>query len=122
MAYRKQWRDYQTESGARPVKAALGKLSKEERIEVAAAMDDVAENGVAEAARHLRGKIYEVRADGPNRSFRVLFSSEGHYGCVLLALHLIEKRTQKTPPDELAVAEERLADWKACGEGKRRRK
>jgi phage-related protein len=121
MAYKKQWRDYQTESGARPAKEALSKLSKDERIEVAAAMADVVENGL-ETARHLRGKIYEVRAHGPNRSFRVLFSSEGHYGCVLLALHLIEKRTQKTPPKELEVAEERLADWKACGEGKRRRK
>jgi phage-related protein len=120
MSYKKHWRDYQTEFGARPVKESLRKLSKDERVEVAAGMADVLENGL-EAARHLRGDIYEVRVDGPNRSYRLLFSSEGHFGCVLLALHVFEKRTQKTPPKELALAEARLADWRACGAGKQRR-
>jgi phage-related protein len=120
MVFKRQWRDYKTESGARPVKEALGKLSKDERVEIAAGMADVLENGL-EVARHLREDIYEVRVDGPNRSFRLLFSSEAHFGCVLLALHVFEKRTQKTPPKELERAEARLADWRACGAGKRRK-
>ena len=64
---------------------------------VVAGMKDVVENGL-HAARHLRGGIYEVRADASTRSFRLLFSTEGTYGQVLLSLSAFEKRTQKTPP------------------------
>jgi len=45
------------------------------------------------AARHLRGDIYEVRADAPTRSFRLLFSAEV-VRSGLLSLSAFE-RTQK---------------------------
>ena len=48
--------------------------------------------------------LYEVRADAATRSFRLLFSAEGQYSQVLLALSAFEKRTQKTPARELDLA------------------
>ena len=67
------------------------------------------------AARHLRGDIWEVRVDGANQTYRVLFSSEGRFGQVLLALEGFTKKTQKTPARTIDLAARRLADWKKRG-------
>lgn len=94
--HHRQWRDYRTPAGARPVKEFLAKLSDEEVAAISAGMREVRQRGTA-AARHLRGDIYEVRADAATRSFRLLFSCEGKYSQVLLSLSIYEKRTQKGP-------------------------
>jgi len=114
----RQWRDYRTTAGGRPVKRFLDGLTDEEVASVVAGMKDVVERGL-EAARHLRGDIYEVRADGATRSFRLLFSAEGRYSQVLLSLSAFEKRTQKTPPREVELAERRLRDWRDRGVARR---
>ena len=116
---RRQWRDYRTVAGARPVKDFLDKLTDEEVAAVVAGMKDVAENGLP-AAKHIRGDIYEVRADAPTRSFRLLFSAEGRFKQVLLSLSGFSKKTQKTPPRELERAEGRLRDWRDRGSVKRK--
>jgi len=67
------------------------------------------------AARHLRGDIWEVRVDGAKRTYRVLFSSEGRFGQVLLALEGFTKKTQETPARTIDLAARRLADWKKRG-------
>ncbi len=115
----RQWRDYRTESGRRPVKDFLDELTDEEVAAVVAGMKDVAARGLP-AARHLRGDIYEVRADEATRSFRLLFATEGHYSHVLRSLSVFEKRTQRTPPAEIALAERRLGDWRARGSALRK--
>ncbi len=113
-----RWRDYRTRSGARPVKVFIEALTDEEAAAVVAAMNEVAQRGRS-AARHLRGEIYEVRAQATTRSFRVLFSAEGRGKHVLLSLSAFEKRTQKTPPSELELAEARLRDWRSRARTKR---
>jgi len=60
---RRRWRDYATPSGRRPVKAFIAELSDADAAAIAAAMKEVAVDGL-QSARHLRGDIYEVRADG----------------------------------------------------------
>jgi len=112
--YRKQWRDYRTPAGGRPVKTFLDKLTDEEVAAIIAGMMEVEQQGLV-CARHLRGDIYEVRADAATRSFRLLFSAEGRYKQVLLSLSIYEKRTQKIPVAELELAEKRLADWRSRG-------
>jgi phage-related protein len=109
---KRRWRDYRTRTGARPVKVFIDALTDEEAASVVAAMKEVAQRGRA-AARHLRGDIYEVRAQASSRSFRILFSAEGRDKHVLLSLSAFEKRTQKTPPGELDLAEARLGDWRS---------
>jgi len=104
-----RWRDYRTAAGARPVKEFIYALTDEEAAAVVAAMKEVAVVGLS-AARHLRGDIYEVRAESERRSFRLLFAKETKF--VLLSLHGFTKKTQKTPPRELETAERRLKDWR----------
>ena len=96
------------------MKSYLDELSDEEVAAIVAGMKEVAERGLA-ASRHLRGAIYEVRADARTRSFRLLFSNEGRGGRILLSLSVFEKRTQKAPGRELELAERRLSDWRARG-------
>ena len=108
----RRWRDYRTAAGRRPVKEFIGSLRDEEAAEVVAAMREVREEGLT-AARKLRGDIWEVRADGNRVIHRVLFAPEGRRGLVLLALAGFTKKTPKTPPDVIALAERRLADWRS---------
>lgn len=114
----RRWRDYRTSAGARPVRAFLLGLSDEDAAAVLAAMAAVRVQGLR-AARHLKGDVYEVRADGDRQAFRVLFASEGKSGQILLSLDGFSKKTQKTPPDKIRLAERRLADWRRRGEAGR---
>lgn len=111
---KRRWRDYRTEMGRRPVKEFLDGLDDVDAAAVAAAMKDVREQGRV-AARHLRGDIYEVRAEGRRQTFRLLFAEEGQHGHDLLALSGFSKKTQKTPPGEIELAERRLRDWRDRG-------
>jgi phage-related protein len=74
-------------------------------------MQEVRLDGL-KAARHLRGDVYEVRAESATRSFRILFATEGRYNQVLLAVAGFVKKTQRTPSRDIALAEERLANWR----------
>jgi phage-related protein len=111
-ARRLRWRDYRTAAGGRPVKAFLDRLTDEQAAAVVAAMKDVAQNGLA-AARHLRGEVYEVRAEAERQAFRVLFAQETTF--ILLSLSGFQKKSAKTPRDEIGLAETRLADWRRRG-------
>ena len=44
--------------------------------------------------------------------FRILFATEGRSGQVLLALDGFSKKTRKTPPALVELAERRLLDWR----------
>lgn len=110
-ARKRRWRDYRTAAGRRPVNEFISALSDADAASVAAAMKDVQMNGTR-AARHLRGEIYEVRADGDRVTYRVLFAVEGRSSQVLLALEAVKKTSQKAGPDVIALAQRRLADWR----------
>ena len=114
MVVRRRWRFYTTSAGRNPVREFLAdaRLPAWDRDEILAAMKDVQVNGL-DVARHLRGEMYEVRADGRQATYRVLFATEGTRSQVLLGLSAFSKKTQKTPPAEIAVAERRLRDWRA---------
>ncbi len=90
-------------------------LRTAERAAITAAMADVAKSG-KRAARHLRGEVYEVRAQGENVIYRLLFATEGRHSQVLLALVFFVKKTQRTPADQIELAEQRLADWRSRSE------
>jgi phage-related protein len=112
MAHR--WRDYQTASGRRPIKEFLAGLDDDDLASVVAAMKEVRQRGL-EAARHLDGEIYEVRADGRGVIYRILFAPEGKHKQVFLSLEAIKKKTQKTPSNAIVLARRRLRDWRTRG-------
>lgn len=74
-------------------------------------MRDVRDAGLR-AARHLRGDVYEVRAEGADDSYRILFAAEGKKSRVLLSLVATTKHTQQTPPKDIRLAERRLSEWR----------
>ena len=80
-------------------------------------MKDVCDHGVRAAARHLRGPLFELRANGLDESYRMIFAQEGRKGRILLALVVLSKKTQKTPHADLRLAERRLSEWRARGRG-----
>ncbi len=117
---RRRWRDYRTAAGRRPIKEFIEGLSDTDAAAVVAAMKDVRETGLG-AARHLRSDIYEVRADGDRQTYRILFAPEGRRSQVLLALEGFSKKTQKTPPAKIQLAERRLSDWRRRGQAQSQR-
>lgn len=116
--YERQWRDYQTESGTRPVKDFLLALPDEDRAAILEEMRYIRQNGRS-AARHLRRDIYEVRASYNTKAYRILFACEGHFSHILLSLEGFQKKTQQTPEASIKLAEQRLADWRRRGKAKR---
>lgn len=89
----------------------LDDLDAEDALAIRAAMYSVRGLGLV-VARHVRGDIYEVRAARAGRAWRILFATEGRASQVLLAISGFEKKTAKTPPAELDVAQRRLRDWR----------
>jgi phage-related protein len=58
--------------------------------------------------RPLSGGLWEVRSSLPSRrEARVLF---GFYDGILIALHALIKKTQKTPAEDLMLARQRLKE------------
>jgi phage-related protein len=110
----RRWRDYQTGTGRRPVKQFIEKLGDDDVAAIMDAMREVKVKGLA-SARHLDGDIYEVRADGDRAIYRVLFAPQGRRNQVLLALEALKKKTQKTPPQTVKLAKQRLRDWESRG-------
>ena len=109
--HKRRWRFYRTASGHEPVRALISQLSLVDQAAIFGAMKDAEREGL-QAARHLRGSIYEVRVTGSAQNFRILFATEGHFSQILLALEAFSKKTQKTPPQAIVLAESRLADWR----------
>lgn len=101
----------QDAGGQEASQGVIGGLTDADAAGVVAAMLDVRTAGLV-AARHLRGDLYEVRAQGAHASYRLFFAEEGAKGRVLLALHAMSKKTQKTPAKDVELAERRLADWR----------
>ena len=93
---KRQWRDYHTASGARPIRDFLLALPDEDRAAILEEMEYVRQHGTS-VARYVRKGIYEVRASYDTQAYRILFACEGRFHHVLLALDGFQKKTQQTP-------------------------
>jgi phage-related protein len=109
---KRRWRHYETAGGRRPVLEFIRELPDTDKAEVLAAMAEVRRGGTR-AARHLRDDIYEARADGERVIYRVLFATEGNRSQVLLSLVAFNKKAQRTPPEQIKLAQKRLRDWRS---------
>ncbi len=117
--YHRQWRDYRSARGARPIRDFLVALPDEDRATIFEEMEHVRKEGTR-VARHLRGDIYEMRVTHDNKAYRLLFASVGRFDHILLSLEGFQKKTQRTPLAKMELAERRLADWQRRGEAKKR--
>ena len=104
--------NYRDTRGRAPVNEYLDTLQLPDRARVVRAIGLLEDYGPLlkmPHARHLAGKIWELRIDGRPNSHRVLYA--GVPGRKFILLHTFAKKTDKTPPDELATAQRRLADY-----------
>lgn len=94
----------------------IRELSDLDKAAILAAMKELRHEG-AKVARHLTGEIYEVRADDERVIYRVLFACEGSQSQILLALVAFKKKTEKTPPEQIRLAQRRSRNWRARARG-----
>ena len=80
---RRRWRFYATPSGRRPVREFIDELDDADAAVIVGAMVDVRTHGLV-VARHLRGPIYEVRAEGRQAAYRLLFAGPGQMQKLLI--------------------------------------
>ena len=104
---------FRTPSGTEPVREWLKDLPPEDRREMGRDLMRAQWRWPVgmPLCRPMRDGLWEIRTDlSSNRIARVLLGiDEG----VLVALHAFIKKTQKTPPSELAVARKRLKELKS---------
>src|SRR5512145_2892002 len=99
---------FKTQSGNEPVREWLRTLSLDDKKTIGEDIKTVQFGwpiGMP-VVRKLAPELWEVRSVLKNRIARVLFTIEGHY---MVLLHGFVKKSQKTPPEDLALARQRLS-------------
>src|SRR5574341_469042 len=94
--------NYQDARGRVPVTDYLDTLQLKDRARVSRTIALLEDYGPAlkmPHARHLQGKVWELRIDGRPNSYRILYAAVpgGEFGLV----HGLEKETEKTPRREI---------------------
>ncbi len=98
---------YKNARGHSPIAEYLNSLSVSEQAAATEAFRLLREFGPLLGmphAKHIDGKLWELRP-GPHRFFYFAY-----VGRRFVILHAYRKQSQKTPPQELATAERRLAE------------
>jgi phage-related protein len=106
----REFRYYVAPGGGKVVEKeiAKAKLTAEEAATIEVVIDRM-ECGerLPGDVKHLRGDIWELIIPGTRRTFRLLWAEEGEAN-VLLGLVFFSKKSRKTPPEYIDLAEERL--------------
>lgn len=108
---------YRDSRGRVPVDEYLDTLQVRDRARVLREIELLEDYGPAlrmPHARHLRGKLWELRIDTRPNSYRVLYA--GIMGRKFVLLHIFAKKSEKTPESDMEIAERRLADYLARSE------
>src|ERR1700682_4037821 len=101
---------WRSATGREPVREWLNELSREDKRTIGRDIAKVQYGWPVglPLCRPLSGGLWEVRSSLPSRrEARVMF---GFYEGMLIALHAFIKKTQKPPPQELALARERMKE------------
>jgi phage-related protein len=101
---------WRSATGREPVREWLNELSREDKQTIGRDIAKVQYGWPVglPLCRPLSGGLWEVRASLPSkREARILF---GFHDGMLIALHGIIKKTQRTPPEELTLARQRFKE------------
>jgi len=101
-------RFWRSESGREPVREWLGELPRDDQKIIGRDMAKVQFGWPVglPLCRPMGDGLWEVRSSLPSRrEARVLF---GFHDGILIALHAFIKKAQKTPPQEITIARERM--------------
>lgn len=99
---------YEGETGC-PVRDFLDGLERHQRAKVLAVIRLLEEQGPTlpfPYSSQIRGKLRELRTRSGDNRYRVLYF--GNPKRIFILLHGFSKRTDKTPPGDIAIAEARM--------------
>jgi len=103
---------YTTAEGEEPVRAFLKSLDQKTQTRFEWSIEQLRVRNVqAEEplVKHIEGKIWELRRASSGNIYRVMYFF--FTGRQIVLLHGFQKKTQKTPHLEIAIAEQRMADF-----------
>ena len=109
-----RWRLYQSSLGSPTVSDEINKiLSKSAKIRLGALMKRIEEGyTLRQDVKRLTPQISEARLTWEGQEFRLHFARTADGATsVLLALHAVNKKTQKASPQDIHLSEARLRDW-----------
>jgi phage-related protein len=111
---------YYTEAnGASPVREFLESLDDKTQVRFGWAIEQLRIRNVQASeplVKHIEGKLWELRRDSGTNTFRVFYFF--FIGRKIVLLHGFQKKTQRTPRQEIETAKRRMNDFlsKAGGE------
>lgn len=111
---------YTEVSGRCPVQEFLDALPVKDNARVVRAMNLLEEFGLALRApyvKHLTSyDLWELRVQTGRNDYRVFYFA--HTGQRFVMLHSLRKKTQKTPPRDLEIAQRRMKEFLRREDGK----
>lgn len=102
---------YRDERGSSPVRAFLQSLDEDAQASLGWAIEQLRVRNVAAReplVRHLEGKLWELRRESKTNIYRLIYFF--FRGRRIVLVHGFQKKTQKTPRHEIALARAR---WRA---------
>ncbi|MBI5193857.1 MAG: type II toxin-antitoxin system RelE/ParE family toxin [Nitrospirae bacterium] len=103
---------YRDMTGKEPAKGFLDSLSESARAKVVKSIEMLVEYGVLlkePYTRQIRGKMRELRIKDSQGAIRVLYFT--YTGKRFILLHGFIKKTEKTPVQDIVLAEKRMNDF-----------
>ena len=100
---------YVGDDGSVPVREFLANLDTKTRARFQWSLDQLKTRNVQARyplVRHLEGKLWEVREESQTNIFRIIYFFHTNRRIVLL--HSFQKKTQRTPSREIAMAQKRM--------------
>ena len=98
--------------GRVPVEAFFDRLRVEDRARIVQTLGLLEEFGLqlgAPYVKHLQDKLWELRVRSGRKAYRVIYIA--HRDRRFILLHAFLKKSRKTPGQDIAIAERRMADF-----------
>jgi len=102
---------YQVKRGTSPIEDFISNLSKADQARFADVFDGIEKYGLdcpRVQFKPLRGKLWEVKFNAPSGGYRIAYVVVESN--TMIWLHVFKKTTQKTPLNDLELAEKRMKE------------
>jgi len=102
---------YKLSSGRSPIEELIMELSAKDRARFADLIEGIEKYGFdcpRVVFKPLRGKLWEIKFSTSRGGYRVAYVMATND--VMVWLHMFSKKTQKTPYDDLKLAEKRMKE------------
>lgn len=102
---------YESSAGKSPVLDDINDLSNEDQTKIIGCLENIQQLGFHSPRvefRQIEGKLWEIKIRAHSGGYRFFYVSISKQ--ILVILHMLHKKTQKTPPKDKKVAMNRLKE------------